>query len=215
MRLTYLFDPLCGWCYGAAPALDWIARSGTVTLELAPTGLFAGDGGQPMDAAFAEYVWQNDERIARQTGQPFSEAYRTLIFGSPGVAFDSTAATLGLVAIGLTRPGHEAEGLRALQMARYVGARDTAERTVVADVLAGAGFPEAAARLVEPDAALREANRHRIEAAILMMTQFGVRGVPSLVLADDRGARRLPGGILFGDRHRLAAELRAGSEEAP
>jgi putative protein-disulfide isomerase len=215
MQLTYLFDPLCGWCYGAAPALAWIARAETVSLQLAPTGLFAGDGGQPMDAAFAEYVWQNDQRIRLQTGQPFSDAYHGLIFGTPGVAFDSAAATLGLVAIGSTQTGREVEGLSALQHARYVEGRDTADRAVVADVLARAGFAEAAARLAEPDAALRAANHARIEDATRMMARFGARGVPTLVLADDRGARRLPGGILFGDRDRLAAELRAGSGETP
>ncbi|KQT79923.1 protein-disulfide isomerase [Methylobacterium sp. Leaf465] len=213
MRLTFLFDPLCGWCYGAAPALAWIAQSGAVALDLAPTGLFAGEGGQPMDPAFADYVWQNDQRIADQTGQPFSDAYRALIFRTPGAAFDSASATLGLVAIGLTRPGREFEGLQALQKARYVAGRDTADRTVVADVLAGAGFAEAAGRLEEPDPELRKATRHRIEAAVRMAARFGARGVPALVLADEEGARRLPSGILFGDRDRLAAELRAGSGE--
>jgi putative protein-disulfide isomerase len=86
---------------------------------------------------------------------------------------------------------------------------------VVADVLAGAGFAEAAGRLAEPDPELREATRHRIEAAVRMAARFGARGVPALVLADEEGARRLPSGILFGDRDRLAAELRAGSGETP
>ena len=27
MRLTYLFDPLCGWCYGASPLLAAARRS--------------------------------------------------------------------------------------------------------------------------------------------------------------------------------------------
>ncbi|TIX61245.1 MAG: DsbA family protein, partial [Mesorhizobium sp.] len=39
--LTYLFDPLCGWCYGATPMLDRLEKSGVV-LELLPTGLFSG-----------------------------------------------------------------------------------------------------------------------------------------------------------------------------
>ncbi len=46
---TYLFDALCGWCYGAAPVIQGLAQHGAVTLELAPTGLFAG-AGRTMDA---------------------------------------------------------------------------------------------------------------------------------------------------------------------
>ncbi|KAF0815247.1 hypothetical protein IGB42_00325 [Andreprevotia sp. IGB-42] len=58
-----LFDPLCGWCYGAHPIVrEVIAQTGK-PLQLSPTGLFAGQGGREMDAAFAAYAWQNDQRI--------------------------------------------------------------------------------------------------------------------------------------------------------
>src|SRR2546423_699122 len=97
MRVTYLFDPLCGWCYGAAPALGGLAQLDGVSLELMPTGLFAGGGARAMDAQFAAYAWQNDQRIARLTGQPFSDAYRTEVLGKPGM-FDSAPATLGVIA---------------------------------------------------------------------------------------------------------------------
>ena len=71
MRIIYLFDPLCGWCYGAGPALEKLAQLDGVTVDLAPTGLFAGGASRPMDKHFAAYAWQNDQRIARLTGQPF------------------------------------------------------------------------------------------------------------------------------------------------
>ena len=74
MRVTYLFDPLCGWCYGAGPALERLGQLGDVTLELMPTGLFAGEGARMMDAQFAAYAWQNDERIARLTGSPSAKS---------------------------------------------------------------------------------------------------------------------------------------------
>jgi hypothetical protein len=40
-----------------------------------------------MDAHFAEFAWQNDQRIARLTGQIFSEAYRKNVLGRTGGAF--------------------------------------------------------------------------------------------------------------------------------
>ena len=110
MRVTYLFDPLCGWCYGAGSALERLGQLGDVTLEHMPTGLFAGEGARVMDAQFAAYAWQNDERIARLTGQPFSEIYRSRVLGHTGGMFDSVPATLGLIA------GH-----RARQRARGAG----------------------------------------------------------------------------------------------
>jgi len=57
ITLTYLFDPLRGWCYGA----------------------------RPMDANFAAYAWANDQRIAQMTGLPFSPAYRDGVLGAGGL----------------------------------------------------------------------------------------------------------------------------------
>ncbi|MBW8855584.1 MAG: DsbA family protein, partial [Bradyrhizobium sp.] len=42
--ITYLFDPLCGWCYGASVLLDQLVGRSDFEIALAPTGLFAGDG---------------------------------------------------------------------------------------------------------------------------------------------------------------------------
>jgi putative protein-disulfide isomerase len=69
--VTYLFDPLCGWCYGATPSLDKLAAALGLNLKLAPTGMFADEGARPMDAWFAAYAWSNDQRIAQLRGAGF------------------------------------------------------------------------------------------------------------------------------------------------
>lgn len=209
MRITYLFDPLCGWCYGAGPALERLARLDDTTLELAPTGLFAGEGARAMDQHFAAYAWQNDQRIARLTGEPFSEAYRARILGNAGGMFDSAPATLGLVAVGLTDPARELEALRLLQRARYVDGRDNSSLQVVADVLEEAQFADAARRVRTPDDALVTAYRTKIEAARADMARFGINGVPALVVGDGAERRLVNSSALFGRFDLLAAQLRA------
>ncbi|TIU69189.1 MAG: DsbA family protein, partial [Mesorhizobium sp.] len=92
--LTYLFDPLCGWCYGATPMLDRLEKSGVV-LELLPTGLFSGAGARPLDAGFAAHAWANDQRIERLSGQVFSQAYVDNVLNVRGTLLDSGSATLG------------------------------------------------------------------------------------------------------------------------
>ena len=99
--VTYLFDPLCGWCYGASPAIQRLGQEATITLELAPTGLFSG-GGRVMSADFADFAWSNDIRIGKLTGQTFSEAYRSQVLGQHGTRFDSSAASLALTAVAAT-----------------------------------------------------------------------------------------------------------------
>jgi protein-disulfide isomerase-like protein with CxxC motif len=38
-RITVLYDPLCGWCYGATPAIRRLEQGSGAPLELVPTGL--------------------------------------------------------------------------------------------------------------------------------------------------------------------------------
>jgi putative protein-disulfide isomerase len=209
MRLTYLFDPLCGWCYGAGPALEQLSQLDNLALELAPVGLFAGEGARPMDASFAAYAWQNDQRIARLTGQPFTAAYRHQVLAAAGTLFDSAPATLGLVAVGLAAPGAELRALRVLQRARYVDGRNTSELQVVSDVLREAEFTEAARRVASPDGDLLAAYRQRLGTARADMSQFGAEGVPALVIGGESERRLLHADALFAGFEQLTARLQA------
>ncbi|MBF0889364.1 DsbA family protein [Gluconobacter cadivus] len=209
MRITYLFDPLCGWCYGAAPALEQLSQIDGATVKLAPTGLFAGENARSMDASFASYAWQNDQRIARLTEQTFSEAYRSHVLGAKDAIFDSAPATLGVVAVALTAPGREIEALKVLQRARYVDGHNNSELQVVSEILSRADFAEAARRVVSPDAELLASYRSRVDSARLEMAHFGAEGVPALIVEDENGSRLLPSNILFGDITTLSLQLQA------
>lgn len=213
--VTYLFDPLCGWCYAAAPALQYLQGVGGVNVVLAPTGLFAGAGARPMDAQFAAYAWANDQRIQQLTGQPFTQAYRDHILGAANGRFDSGPATLALTAVAQSAPARELDALHALQHARYVEGRDNADPAVIADVLNSLGLQAAAARLREPDDTLRAALLERVAAARTTMQLLGAQGVPQLVVAGQGGALRLLGnGALLGPRDAFLRQVLSTTDSA-
>lgn len=209
MRLTYLFDPLCGWCYGAGPTIERLALLDDVTVDLAPTGLFAGAGARPMDADFAAYAWHNDMRIARLTGQPFSSVYRHQVLEAVGSLFDSAPATLGIVAMGLDGAASELDALKLLQRARYSDGCDTSNLAVVCDVIAGAGFRQAADRIDARDQTLVAAYEQRIAAARADMADFAIQGVPALIIGSGAKRRALAAGALFGNFDLLVAQVRS------
>ena len=211
-KVTYLFDPLCGWCYAAAPALQYLQGVEGVDVALAPTGLFAGAGARPMDAQFAAYAWANDQRIQQLTGQPFTQAYRDHILGAANSRFDSGPATLALTAVAQTAPERELDALHALQHARYVDGRDNTDPAVIAEVLNALGLQAAAARLREPDDALRAALLERVTAARATMQLLGAQGVPQLAVTGQGGALQLLGGdALLGPREALLALVQAAA----
>jgi putative protein-disulfide isomerase len=186
--LHYLFDPLCGWCYGATPAVAGLLEIPGVRIELLPTGLFSAETARPMDDDFAAYAWANDQRIERLTGQPFSEHYRDRVLGDRQRPFDSGPATLALTAVSLTAPARELDALKAVQHARYVDGSDVTSSATLAGLLEALDLNEAAARITRPDADLLGANRTRIGRARGLMQEFGARGVPTLIA--ERGAKR-------------------------
>ena len=113
--LIAVVDPLCGWCWGAAPAFDKIAAAG-LPLELVLSGLFIGD--RPMTPEFADYAWQNDQRIALMTGQIFSKAYHEKVLKNFETKFDSGPATLAVTAVQMMEPEKTLAALHALQIGR-------------------------------------------------------------------------------------------------
>lgn len=207
--VTYLFDPLCGWCYGASPMVEALMGRDGIAVELVPTGLFAGDGAFPMNDGFARHAWDSDQRIAALSGQPFTEAYRVGVLGRRDGRVDSGPTTLALTAVRLTAPEREFETLKALQSARYAGGRDNGDPAVVAAVLDGLGLDEAAHRFRAPDAELLAVNHARMEAGRADMRRFGANGVPALIAGAGESRRLLRAQALFGGIDTLLAHVRA------
>jgi putative protein-disulfide isomerase len=200
--LTYLFDPLCGWCYGAAPALSALVAAGHAVTPL-PSGLFAAPG-RTMDAGFAAYAWAADQRIGRLTGQEFSPQYKANVLGRPHAPFDSSAATIALTAVTQSAPAREPEALEAIQRARYVEGRDVCDPAELAKILAALDLHDAARRAARPDPALFQAFVARVQAGRDLMDRLNINGVPALLLGTEHV---LPNGLLYGSRPALLAAV--------
>ena len=207
--LTYLFDPLCGWCYAASPALAQTLDAG-IEIEMLPTGLFTGAGSRIMDTAFAAHAWSNDQRIEGLTGQRFTEIYKKNLL-SAGAQFDSGPATLALTAVKLTAPERLFEALKAIQYARYVEGKDTSAVPTLHKILTDNGLIEAANRLAAPDKALRTANAEWVAAGQRLMRELGARGVPTIVNRRTPQAQLIHSSVLYHDPGQLAANLTASS----
>lgn len=205
-KLHYLFDPLCGWCYGAAPALRGLSRESGITVELLPTGLFSGAGARLVTDDFATCAWSNDQRIERLTGQRFTTRYREKVLGQRERLFDSGPATLALTAVSMTAPEREFDALEAIQHARYVDAKDITSSATLVTLLETLGLAAAASKLARVDAGLLDANAARIHEAQSLMREFGARGVPTLIA--ESGARRwqVDAGAVYADPAALVGQ---------
>lgn len=212
LRLLYLFDPLCGWCYAAAPAVAAMAEEYGLAFEFMPSGLFAGSGARPLDDAMATHAWTNDQRIARMTGQPFSELYRDNVLARRDRPFDSGPLTLAMTAVRAADPTLEAHFLHQAQTARYVEGRDTTDPVILAEIASGltSAVADLAGRLVS-DRDLAAATSARIAEARRLQSRIGVTGVPALVVRTATGDRLVHGTALYGGREAMLPAIQAAA----
>jgi putative protein-disulfide isomerase len=205
ITLQYLFDPLCGWCYGASATVAELAQHPAIDLQPLATGLFSGRGARPMEG-FAAQAWQHDQRIAQLSGRSFSEAYRRGVLGARGAMLDSSIATLAVTTVSMEAPERVIEALKAIQEARYVEGKDVTSAKVVAEILSGLGLTRSAALVVEPDEPLLHLLQERTTQAHATMAKFHVQGVPALIVGTGDAARPMDASALYsGPKTMLAA----------
>ncbi len=212
IRLLYLFDPLCGWCYAAAPAVTAMAEEYGPTFEFMPSGLFTGSGARPLNDAMATHAWTNDRRIAQMTGQVFSELYRDNILARRDRPFDSGPLTLAMTAVRAVDPALEAHFLHRAQAARYVEGRDTTDAVVLAEIAAGltSGLENLATRLAS-DEGLATATAARVAEARRLQSRIGVTGVPALVVRTAAGDHLVHGAALYSGREAVLPAIEAAA----
>src|ERR1035437_1939584 len=85
--LHYIHDPLCGWCYGAAPLVK--AARALVPVEAHAGGMMTGSRRQLVTPQLRAFVTPHDRDIARQSGQPFGSAYFDGLLQDTSAVFDS------------------------------------------------------------------------------------------------------------------------------
>lgn len=186
--LHYYFDPLCGWCYAAAPLLAAAAGLPGLQLQLHGGGMMSGAASQPVTPALRNYVMPHDARIHALTGQPFGDAYFNGLLCDEQAVFDSTPPTLAILAAEEMGLGGLAM-LHAIQHAHYAEGRKIAELATLQSLAVGLGADAAGfAAAMQAQAAGFEdylADTRR------QMAQFGLRGFPSLLLQTGGEYRRL------------------------
>ena len=131
--LHYIYDPLCGWCYAAAPLVQ-AARS-VIAVRAHGGGLMAGAQRRPVTPELRQYVMPHDQRIAQLSGQPFGQSYFDGLLRDLGAVFDSAPPiTAVLAADELADAGLNM--LVRLQKAHYVEGRRLAEADVLQELAA-------------------------------------------------------------------------------
>lgn len=177
--LHYIYDPLCGWCYGAEPLVLAAQRVAGLELRLHAGGLFPEPTRLPED--MRRYIREADARVGQLTGQPYGKAYLEELLGDPNLVLHSRPPIAAVLAAEALAPGRAFEMVRAIQHAHWEEGRHVVRPAVLSDLAAGLGFErdafDAALAGAPVDAHIAETQR--------LMGAVGARGFPTFVLEVD------------------------------
>ena len=175
LAFDFLFDPLCGWCYGAAPTVAKLRAAFPVRFHLHPIGLFYKDSIRPMDAGIAQYIRQADQRLSAMTGQPLGQAYMAKLVVAGAPVLNSAPAIRAILAADAAEPGKGLDLQETLQKARFVEGRDITDAGEIGKIAAEHG--------ISVDKAISDTDiDQRIAASRQLLARTGMNGVPGFIV---------------------------------
>ncbi|CUJ14348.1 DSBA-like thioredoxin domain [Achromobacter xylosoxidans] len=205
--LHYIYDPLCGWCYGAAPLVQAARGIDGLAIALHGGGMMTGGNRQPVTDALRRYVMPHDERIAGLTGQQFGPDYFDGLLRDSGAVFDSAPPTTAILAAQLLG-GRGLDLLQRLQRAHYVEGRRIADPAELRRLAQDAGLDGAAFQEAYAATEGAATDRHIAESRALLGRLRG-SGFPTLALERDGACELLEPSRFLGRPSQWQADLRA------
>ena len=189
MRLIYVADPMCSWCYGFGPQLADLRKrladmlGAPVPVTLITGGLRPGQR-EPMAADKRDEILHHWHAVAARSGMPFDQSPEVAM-RREGFVYDTEPACRVVV---LARE-HWAEDdervltlFHAIQRAFYAEGRDTTQADVLREVVLANGVePEHFDGVFDTDAL-----RDRRKSSRVSSRRWGINGFPSL-LAEQGG----------------------------
>lgn len=183
--LHYIFDPLCGWCYGAAPLVEAARAVPGLAVAFHGGGMMTGSNRRQITPEWRGYVLPHDRRIEQLSGQPFGDAYVNGLLNDTTAMMDSAPPITAILAAEMLA-GKGLDMLQRVQRAHYVDGLRIADLPVLLALaqelgLDGAAFQAAYARQAGA------ATQQHIDASRALLAQVGGQGFPTFVLDDGSG----------------------------
>ena len=180
--LIYGFDPICGWCYGAVPAVRALrAAMPDLPIQLVMSGLVTGERVGPY-AEMEGYIRGASENLKRVTGRAPSDTFFDLI-RTPGVQGNSAPPSVAIDAVKCERPEAALPFAHAVIEAHFRDGADLNDPATYSPLLAehapGVTLPD----LTDPTLA---------EAAWAEGREIGIRSFPTFAVVRGGRAEVLP-----------------------
>ncbi|MBQ4833369.1 DsbA family protein [Pseudoalteromonas sp. MMG010] len=189
MKLLYVHDPMCSWCWGYAPTWDKLKQSlnGIIDIEYRVGGL-ASDSDEPMPEQMQLMLQSTWQRIADYLGTEFNFKFWQNCQPRRSTYPACRAALLA------RKENKEVQMIAAIQQAYYLQAKNPSDVSVLAQLAQELGLGTQAE--IESKLLSDELNRELMQE-LSMLQALPVQGFPSLILLHNE--RAIPIAINYED----------------
>lgn len=132
MKLIFVGDPMCSWCYGFGKEMSAIAQSlPNLEVQVVVGGMAAGST-QVLDDAGKQFRLTHWARVEQMSGAEFN---REALMARENFVYDTEPVCRAVVTARTIAPGVDVlKVFRAFQRAFYVDGLDTTDGSVLAEV---------------------------------------------------------------------------------
>jgi putative protein-disulfide isomerase len=181
--LHYVYDPFCGWCYGAAPMITAATAIHGLEIQAHGVGMLSGDKSKLMSGEWRDFVRPHEARITAFSKQTFADAYVQGVLEHENVQLDSSPPIAAMLTA-QQLSGRGIEMLKRLQIAYYQEGRAIADRGVIADIASELGF-EPDTFMATFDSITADSLQDHINRSNGMLEALNARGFPAFALEID------------------------------
>ncbi len=180
-KIIYIYDPLCGWCYGFSPVIEKIQKEykENIDFEIISGGMVVGER-EGLIGDFADYILKALPRLEELTGVKFGEVYLSKLKNK--TLFQSSLKPC--IALEVFKSFNEDEAIAfasSMQKAQYLDGKDLQDETVYLELIQP--------YKIDPVEFLKRLNseEYKIETIKLftMIQEWGITGFPAVIIVKD------------------------------
>jgi putative protein-disulfide isomerase len=177
--LYYIYDPLCGWCYGFSPVIRQVAEQykQQFQVEVISGGMVLNDRVGPL-REIAPYIRDAYKRVEEMTGVTFGPKYLEDLLGPGDAILNSWPASLAMTVFKSYAPQHSVEYASALQKAIYFDGISSEDLSYFGQLAVQFGIDPAAFMLKTQDESYHYATKQDFQLA----SDMQVTGFPAVIL---------------------------------
>ncbi|MGB0468392.1 MAG: DsbA family protein [Pontibacterium sp.] len=200
MKLLYIMDPMCSWCWAFAPVLKQIRQHYPDIPVVNIMGGLAADSDEPMPESQQQMIQSIWRSIESRTGVPFNHDF----WQQCQPKRSTYPACRAVLCAEQLAPGHGEKMISAIQHAYYLNAKNPSNINRLCELAVEIGLNR------EQFKALLESElmEQQLQQELSFVRELGVQGFPSLYLVSDNDMITLSQGYCSWEELKGRLELK-------